>query len=272
VLAVDPDDLLPVDQAFPLTVSAPSADRIEVGFRVAEGYYLYRHRMAAEPADAGFVASGPLRLPPGKRYTDEFFGEVETYRERVTGVLPGRAADGARAATIRVKFQGCADIGVCYPPQVRTVTVALPGATGRGVAADPAPAGGALFGGAAGGGAGLLGSGEPLPPEQAFQVEAIAGDGNSVLLRMTPARGYYLYRDKTSVALDAGPGVSARCRRRRAGRRARHIATNTSATPSSTSTRSSWRCRCGARMRGRCTAGSRSVSRAARTRASAIRR
>ncbi|MFP5373707.1 MAG: protein-disulfide reductase DsbD N-terminal domain-containing protein, partial [Gammaproteobacteria bacterium] len=110
-LAVDPDDLLPVDQAFPLSVSAPSADRIQVRWRVAEGYYLYRHRMGAEPADAGFVASGPLRLPAGKRYTDEFFGEVETYRQQVTGTLPGRAADGARTATIRVKFQGCADIG-----------------------------------------------------------------------------------------------------------------------------------------------------------------
>jgi len=207
-LAVDPDDLLPVDQAFPLTVSAPSPDRIEVRWRVAEGYYLYRHRMGAEPADAGFVASGPLRLPAGKRYTDEFFGEVETYRQRVTGTLPGRAADGARTAAIRVKFQGCADIGVCYPPQTRTVRVALPGA-GRGVAAEAAPTGGRVFGGAAGGGANLLGSGEALPPEQAFRVEAIAGDGNTVLLRMTPARGYYLYRDRTSVALDAGPGVSA---------------------------------------------------------------
>jgi thioredoxin:protein disulfide reductase len=207
-LAVDPDDLLPVDQAFPLTVSAPSGDRIDVSFRVAEGYYLYRHRMAAEPADEGFVASGPLRLPPGKRYTDEFFGEVETYRQRVTGTLPGRAAAGARTATIRVRFQGCADIGVCYPPQTRTVKVALPG-RGGGVAAAAAPAGGAVFGGAAGGGANLLGSDDPLPPEQAFRIEAIAGDGNTVLLRMTPARGYYLYRDKTTVALDAGPGISA---------------------------------------------------------------
>jgi thioredoxin:protein disulfide reductase len=208
VLAVDPDDLLPVDQAFPLTVTAPSSDRIEVSWRVAEGYYLYRHRMGAESADAGFTASGPLRLPAGKRYTDEFFGEVETYRQRVTGTLPGRAAAGARTATIRVKFQGCADIGVCYPPQVRTVRVALP-VGGRGVAAEAAPTRDPIFGGAVGGGANLLGGGEALPPEQAFRVEAIAGDGNTVLLRMTPARGYYLYRDKTSVALDAGPGISA---------------------------------------------------------------
>jgi thiol:disulfide interchange protein DsbD len=57
-------------------------------------------------------------------------------------------------------------------------------------------------------GAGLLGKAGsadalPLPPEQAYGFEAIAGDGNTLLLRFTPARGYYLYRDKTRLALDA---------------------------------------------------------------------
>ena len=46
----------------------------------------------------------------------------------------------------------------------------------------------------------------PLPPEQAFGFEAIAGDGNTLLLRFTPARGYYLYRDKTSLRLDPRAG------------------------------------------------------------------
>jgi thiol:disulfide interchange protein DsbD len=43
----------------------------------------------------------------------------------------------------------------------------------------------------------------PLPPEQAFGFEAIAGDGETLLLRFTPAPGYYLYRDRTALALDA---------------------------------------------------------------------
>ncbi|MEG3193483.1 protein-disulfide reductase DsbD, partial [Lysobacter sp. D1-1-M9] len=58
---------------------------------------------------------------------------------------------------------------------------------------------------------GLFGSGAasaPLPPEQAFGFEAIAGDGNTLLLRFTPARGYYLYRDQTTLELD-GPLVAA---------------------------------------------------------------
>ncbi|MFC3550311.1 protein-disulfide reductase DsbD [Lysobacter cavernae] len=201
--AIDEDDLLPVDQAFVLSAQATAADRIAIHWQVADGYYLYKHRISVQ-ADAGFAAQ-PLQLPKGKAYEDEFFGKVETYRQAVTATLPGQAR--AEHVTLKIKYQGCADAGVCYPPQTRNVSVALP------VAASAAPAGPVVaFGAQRGGNApltgGLLGGAAgsealPLPPEQAFGFEAIAGDGNTLLLRFTPARGYYLYRDKTSLKLDA---------------------------------------------------------------------
>jgi thiol:disulfide interchange protein DsbD len=110
--AVDEADLLPVDEAFALTVSAPARDRIAIEWKIADGYYLYRHRIAAQPVDPTFEA-GPLALPAGKRKTDRFFGEVETYRGTLAAVLPGAAAPGADAVQLRIKYQGCADIGVC---------------------------------------------------------------------------------------------------------------------------------------------------------------
>ena len=201
--AIDPDDLLPVDDAFALRAQAPSADRIEIRWQIADGYYLYRHRIAVQ-ADAGFDAK-PLQLPKGDQHEDEFFGKVETYRQQLTAVLPGQAS--ARQVTLKIKYQGCADAGICYPPQTRSVTVALPAGATQG-AAQPlvnfgpranAPLGGGLLGQKAGAGADAL----PLPPEQAFGFEAIAGDGNTLLLRFTPANGYYLYRDKTTLKLDA---------------------------------------------------------------------
>src|SRR5690606_9575979 len=110
--AIDLDDLLPVDAAFVLRAEATAPDRIELSWTIADGYYLYRHRMGAEPVDAGFrAASGGLQLPDGKRHTDEFFGEVETYRGRVQAVLPGTAA-GARTE-LKIRYQGCADLGIC---------------------------------------------------------------------------------------------------------------------------------------------------------------
>ncbi len=203
--AINPDDLLPVDEAFVLTAQAPSAGRIDIHWKIADGYYLYKHRMGVQ-AGAGFDAQA-LQLPSGDAHQDEFFGKVETYRDAVTAVLPGQAQAGQ--VTLKIKYQGCADAGICYPPQTRNVTVALPTAAGAAAASEPVVAFGAQRGGAPLTG-GLLGNAGgnaqavPLPPEQAFGFEAIAGDGNTLLLRFTPARGYYLYRDRTSLKLDAG--------------------------------------------------------------------
>src|SRR5687768_12110818 len=89
--AIDEDDLLPVDEAFALVASAPQRDRIDLTWTIAKGYYLYRHRMDAQPVDSAFKATA-LQLPAGEKHTDEFFGEVETYRDRVGAVLIGTAA------------------------------------------------------------------------------------------------------------------------------------------------------------------------------------
>ena len=201
--AITQDDLLPVDEAFVLTASAPTRDRIEVRWKIADGYYLYRHRTGVE-ADAGFAAQ-PLQLPKGKAYRDEFFGDVETYRGELVAILPGRPASDTDSVSLKIKYQGCADAGICYPPQTRTLKVALPPAAGD---AFVPLGGGALAGN-------LLGQTPqagmdalPLPEDQAFAFEAIAFDGNQLLLRFTPARGYYVYRDRTSMALEGAQGVS----------------------------------------------------------------
>jgi len=202
--AINPDDLLPVDEAFVLRAEAPAADRIEIRWHVADGYYLYRHRISVQ-ADPAFAAQA-LQLPKGKAHEDEFFGHVETYRQALTAVLPGKPSDTApRQVTLKVRYQGCADAGICYPPQTRSLSVTLPAAgaaAAQPAAAQPKVAFGPAGGGALQGGGLLAADALPLPPEQAFGFEAIAGDGNTLLLRFTPARGYYLYRDKTTLRLD----------------------------------------------------------------------
>ncbi len=218
-LAVSEKDLLPVDEAFGLSAQARDRDRIEVSWKIAPGYYLYRHRTTVK-SDAGFSAEA-LQMPAGKKHHDDFFGEVETYRERLTAVLPGKAADGTDTVTLEVRYQGCADAGVCYPPQKRSVQVKLPGGSARADSAVTPALGGAaaspfntpLAGGSAAGGLRLPGAAStqslPLPSERAFGFEAIVGDGNTVLLRFSPAPGYYLYRDRTSLKLEGAPGIRA---------------------------------------------------------------
>ena len=199
-------ELPPVDEVFVLSAQATARDRIEVRWQIADGYYLYRHRTSVK-ADAAFTG-GTLALPKGKAYRDEFFGDVETYRQQLVGTLTGVPAPGATTTTLTVKYQGCADAGVCYPPQTRTLKVVLPGEAGDdGSGFGFVSRKGGLFGvgNADAGATDAL----PLPVEQAFTSEVIATDGNTLLLRLTPARGYYLYRDKLSINLDAGKGLSA---------------------------------------------------------------
>ena len=117
--------LLPPEQAFRLSARALDARTIEARFDVADGYYLYRDKMAftVEPANAG--AGAPV-LPEGKRNHDEFFGDVETYRGRVVIRVPLAAAVPGSSLTLKAGSQGCADAGVCYPPTVQEVRLAVP--------------------------------------------------------------------------------------------------------------------------------------------------
>ncbi|WP_372362160.1 protein-disulfide reductase DsbD family protein [Xanthomonas sp. NCPPB 1325] len=212
--AVSEADLLPVDQAFALTAQADSRGSIALNWKIAPGYYLYRHRISVKSGQ-GFSV-GELALPEGESKHDEFFGQVQTYRKQLQATLAGRAEPALKTAVLQVQYQGCADAGVCYPPQRREIRVALPEAAAAGAttaapqrenlgALVPRGASSPRLFGATGQAAGV--DALPLPAEQAFTFEAIVGDGNSLLLRFTPAPGYYLYRDRTSLAVEGSTGV-----------------------------------------------------------------
>ena len=119
-------DLLPPAQAFKPTASAADGQTIVVRFEIAKGYYLYRDkfRFSAEPAS---VQLGAASLPKGQQKVDETFGTVEVYYREVLVRLPvERNSSGTLALTLSVSSQGCADAGVCFPPQKQTLSVELP--------------------------------------------------------------------------------------------------------------------------------------------------
>ena len=111
---------LPAEQAFRASARALDDKTVEVRFQIADGYYLYRHRF--QFAAEGISFSAPA-LPPGKPKKDDAFGEVEIYRKELVFVLPVSA--GQPPFDLQLTSQGCADIGICYPPQTTTVSVAL---------------------------------------------------------------------------------------------------------------------------------------------------
>lgn len=118
--------LLPPDQAFRLSARALDTTTIEARFDVAEGYYLYRDRIHFSVGSSGNL---PAVLPAGLRKHDEFFGDVETYRGPVVirVALPSATLPG-RTVVLNTDSQGCADAGVCYPPNPQRVEMPVPAA------------------------------------------------------------------------------------------------------------------------------------------------
>ena len=117
-------ELLDVDKAFRVSARALDAGTLEVRYDIAKDYYLYRDKFAFALSPAEAKADAP-QFPPGKVKQDEFFGKVETYRQEVVILLPFTAPAGLDSVTLKATSQGCADIGVCYPPNTQTLKVSL---------------------------------------------------------------------------------------------------------------------------------------------------
>ena len=118
-------DFLPVREAFRLSLVDATPERIKLRFIGAEGYYLYRHRFQFKASDAGVIL-GDAQLPAGEQKTDEYFGEVEVYYGILDVELPVRNPDN-RPFTLQVGYQGCADKGLCYPPETESFEITASG-------------------------------------------------------------------------------------------------------------------------------------------------
>lgn len=114
-------EALDPEKAFEPSLEAPDAHTLTIRFKIADGYYLYRHRFAFASKTPG-IALGQAQIPNGKPKQDENFGQVETYRTALNIPLPLSQGDSSNAV-ISVSYQGCADIGVCYPPVTRELRV-----------------------------------------------------------------------------------------------------------------------------------------------------
>ena len=129
------DQFLPVDQAFQFDAAANGPDRVQLIWQIAPGYYLYRSRLKValddKAANPPPVQVGQPQLPQGDEKQDEYFGKQEVYHLHLEAMLPiARAAGGALQLPLKVTYQGCADAGLCYPPETKRILVSLPAASG----------------------------------------------------------------------------------------------------------------------------------------------
>lgn len=109
------DEFLKVDEAFIFNFDQ-SGNVLTIKFDIAEGYYLYRHQFKFT-ADNAELAE--INLPVGEDHEDEFFGIQQVYRGEFS--LPIDIIESQKDGQITIKFQGCADKGLCYPPKRKTL-------------------------------------------------------------------------------------------------------------------------------------------------------
>ncbi len=166
-------DFLPVDQAFRVAVSASGPRALQVSFTLAPAVYLYRERFEASLQTAG---QQPLPLswdlPPGVTKHDPNFGkDLEVYHGDVSGSL-GVTAGAKGDAILTVGYQGCADAGLCYPPQKRRFLVSLD-AQGQILSVQPERNGAS----AAGLGGAAAANGDTSPPADGDRIQRALASG-----------------------------------------------------------------------------------------------
>jgi thiol:disulfide interchange protein DsbD len=115
-------EFLPVDQAFEIQPLEVRHGKLHVEWRIAKGYYLYRERLKFTLEAPAGAALGAPALPRGEQHEDDYQGKTEVYRQTLAAELP--LPQGKGPVKLAVGYQGCADAGLCYPPQTRTLELA----------------------------------------------------------------------------------------------------------------------------------------------------
>ena len=134
---VHAEEFLDPAVAFKPSARALDGQTVEIAFDIAKGYYLYRDKFRFA-VDGDSVTLGTPVFPKGKEHNDENFGKVEVFYKHVAIRLPvERNASGELPLKLNVTSQGCADAGVCYPPQMQTVAVTLPDPASAPASATP---------------------------------------------------------------------------------------------------------------------------------------
>ncbi len=120
-LTSDPNDgFLPVDEALPFDFTTGNSG-VVLSWDIAPEHYLYKERVSVRSETEGVVLGAPIFSMAGTETEDEFFGKVTVFYDPVDAQVAVSLPEGVREAQLKVTYQGCANAGLCYPPQTRDV-------------------------------------------------------------------------------------------------------------------------------------------------------
>jgi len=158
----DSPTFLKVDEAFGFDFEQQNGKLI-VKWTIADGYYLYKRQFKAAGKNA--LVGEPL-YPAHGQIEDEFFGLSDVFFDDMQMVYPIIKAQ--QDGSIKIRFQGCAKAGLCYPPTTKVVFL---DAFSTGL----------------------------LSPEQAFTAALVQSTSTELVFDLSIAPGYFLRKDSISI-------------------------------------------------------------------------
>ncbi|KZN56777.1 hypothetical protein N474_10665 [Pseudoalteromonas luteoviolacea CPMOR-2] len=127
LLAPKQQTFLPVDQAFQFDFDQQGSV-LFTGWDIAPGYYIYKHKLEFVGKEADIKVP---ELAKGKMIEDEFFGRTEVYFDELSVV--SKLSNVAQGAVVKIRYQGCAEAGLCYPPEIIEIPLTAFGSSGAAV-------------------------------------------------------------------------------------------------------------------------------------------
>lgn len=125
-LSDDDSQFLPVDEAFKPELNLVD-QQLNIHWQIADDYYLYRPQIEVTIAPDQGLNAGPLILPPGQEKQDQYLGKTRVFFQQVDAQLPLTGSPEGDQLSVTLRYQGCAEAGLCYPPRTRTFNVDLSG-------------------------------------------------------------------------------------------------------------------------------------------------
>ncbi|MDH5445846.1 MAG: protein-disulfide reductase DsbD [Gammaproteobacteria bacterium] len=206
------EPLMP-DDAFVFTAKMLDANTVRAKWHVVDKYYLYRDKINFT-TDTPEISLGQFTLPPGKLKhgikPDGTEGEVETYSGEIEIDIPIKRNNASLSQfTFIANSQGCAEIGICYPPHTQKAMLEIPAAGSSTTTPPVKETSGSVLNklSSLSSSLGLGGNDDVLPPDEAFRLLVDTPDGNTVVARWQIADKHYLYQDKFNVKLINATGV-----------------------------------------------------------------
>lgn len=219
VHAAKAEDLLPPDEAFRFKAEVVAPDKVNAVWDIADGYYLYRNRFSFAAETDGLQLAEP-DFPQGNKQEDENFGKTEVYRNQVVVEVPverDQTVAEAVELALKVKYQGCSDAGLCYPPQNKTANLQLAALDSAGgdaqadagkEASSASTAPGGTLEGLLKGSQGQGSKDATVPVEEAFTFDMQALDRGTLQAHWTIQPDHHLYRPKFKFSVLEPQGVA----------------------------------------------------------------